>query len=157
MPNLSNLKRDVAAGVAKSPYGIATSGIESARQAGFYDPMGSPLLRQQRRREALRRALARRRRGAVASRLYGLDPMSARAAAQGAEAESGADVADFLNRSQFEEQQGNLGFARDLFSNRLASDEARAAERRANRFRPGAAIGGLAGRAAGAYFGGFGR
>lgn len=143
--------------------GQAQQILTQAQGQGMLDPSGSPQLRALRRRQALRHALAMRQRGQGASQLYGLDPLAARAAAQGQARQSASDVSNFLNTSDFQEQQGNQDFARGLFRDRLGVEDQIAAERRAakrNRFNIGSALGGLAGQAGGAflgnYFGGLG-
>ena len=119
--------------------GAAGRAVAGAGAAGFFNPLGSPQLARLRRRFAVRGARNRRRRVAGASQLFGLDPNASRQALFDVERESGGDISDYLNNAQFQEQQGNQNYFRDLFGqergfefqSREAQRERDAAERAA--------------------------
>jgi hypothetical protein len=105
-------------------YGIQAGGItKKATDAGFFDPTGSPLLRAALRRRAMRTAQNRRQAGAGAAQLAGLDPMSARQSFVDTNRGVNADTANDINESEFQFLQGGQDFARNLFSDRLRSED----------------------------------
>lgn len=114
-----SLTRGLVNQVANDPMRQAQSYIGAGQRAGFFDPNGSPLLTAQRRRTAIQAARARRRRGANAASLYGLDPSQTRAGLFQLDRQNSGDVADALNQGQYQEGIGNRDYIRQLFGGQL--------------------------------------
>jgi hypothetical protein len=145
-------------------YGQQAKGIISgATNAGFFDPMGSPMLRAAIRRRALRSAQNRRSAGAGAAQLAGLDPQAARQSFVDTNRGINADTSNFINDAEHGFLMGNQDFARGLFGGRLANEDQIAAEaRQAKRERDArgnplaAGLGTIVGTGLGAATGGYG-
>jgi hypothetical protein len=147
--------RGLAGLIPQDPYGKQIQGLlGGAQEAGFFNPLGSPMVREARRAAALRTADARRRRSSVLGRLYGLDPIQQRGAMMDADIGASQGAADFLNDAELEELLGQRGFLQSLLSGErgfeqqkiLARMAAKAAEKqRGSPFGQilGAAVGGL--------------
>ena len=108
---------------------IANTAIQGAQSAGFFDPMGSPILRAALRRNALRSAENQRRRGSVLSRLLGLNPNEARAQQLQTEDAAGTNAADAINQGDLSFLTGNQDFLRSLFSGQLSAENQQALAR----------------------------
>ena len=151
-----------AAGTAlqdsQNPYGAQARGmIGGAQQAGFFNPMGSPQIMEQTRRNALRNSDNARRRSALLSRLMGLDPNQARVAAVNQDAESSRSTQDALQGAQLQQSLGNQDWFRSLFSGQLGLEQQKALAKYMQQLQgggAGAALGSLLGTGAGAFLGG---
>lgn len=138
--------------------GAADRLVGMGQDAGFFDPSGTKM-RAMRRRQAMRGARNRRRRGEVTSRLAGLDPFQQRAALFDLDRDVSGRTADFLTEADLNESMGNRDYFRDLFGGQLGFERQRQLDREAyDRSKPrfGDILGGIAGQAAGAFMGGLG-
>jgi hypothetical protein len=123
---------------------------------------GSPALAEARRRYAVRNARNQRRRGSVLASLVntGGNPYLEQSALLNNERDTNQGVSDYLNNSQFQEQQGNLDFLRSLYGQERGYEEQRGAEdrarREARRNMIPSLLGGLVGQGAGGFVGGYG-
>ena len=139
---------------------MAGNALGGANAAGAFSLAGSPVLRAQRRREALRNSRNLLQRGRTSSRLVGLDTLGQRAALQGDQSAASAGTADYLNQSQFQEQQDNLGFLRGLFGQERgyeqAAGQAEQERRNQRKMQLRALIGQLIGQVGGAAVGAIG-
>lgn len=140
-------------GVSRGAMGINQEILGRAREAGFFDPFGSPRLRALRRRRALQLADIQRGRAGTYGRLIGLDPMSQRAALSRADISANAGMAGGLLGADVEEQQRNLDFFRQLYGGELDFQRQRQLEREAAKREAsggiGTAVGGFAGKIGG--------
>lgn len=143
---------------AANRYGqIASQGIAGAQAAGFFDPQGSPQLREQIRQGAARTARNRRGRGQFLSQLGGLDPASARAAYLQNEQGIGQDTSNYINDANLQEATGNRDYFRGLFGQGLGFERQQQMQRQQQQFeqRQRGGIGGTLGQLAGTAIGGF--
>jgi hypothetical protein len=98
----------------------ALEGILGQGQAGgYFDPSGSPRLREALRRRALQGGDAQRRRAAVMSRLHGLSPEQARVAMLDADMGATQGTADAMNEGELQQLLGGQDWFRQLFSGQL--------------------------------------
>lgn len=119
--------------------------------AGYFDPMGSPLLREQLRRGVFRTAGNRRRRGEILARLAGLDPNQQRQAMLDVNRDYGREVSGALNEADLRDLQGRQEFFRNLQMQTLPYQY-----QERNRPGFGSFLGQLAGLGVGAFTGGLG-
>jgi len=102
------------------------SGAGAAKLLGqgqqYLDPTGRALSAM-RRRQAIRNAMNRRQRGLMSARVAGVDPSQARYLLAEGDAASAGDTADYLNQSQFDEQQGMRDWFRNLYMDRLGRSD----------------------------------
>jgi hypothetical protein len=125
-------------------YGNAARGIvQQGGQAGFFNPMGSPQILAAVRQNALRNAQNRLHRGALLSRLLGLDPQQSRAAQLGFEQQAGGDISNALLGAQNQQLLGSQDFIRSLFGQGLQGEQQMAAARAAAKAQQGANAGGI--------------
>lgn len=131
----------------------AGNAIQGAGAAGFFNPQGSPAIRANLRRNALRNADNMRRRSALLSRFLGLDPNQARVAEVNADTEANRGTADLLGRGSLDELLSNRDYFRGLFGNQLGGEQQRNMMRyQQDLSNPGLGgfLGGLLGQSAGA-------
>jgi len=157
-PAAAPAPRPAAPAQAPTALGYGTDAIAEAGRQGYFDPNGSPKIRAALERRALRSARNRRRRGALTSRLLGLDPQQARAYQLQNETESGQQAADAIQGVNEQEMFGNRDYARSLLGGeidyrrqRQLADEERKAQ---GGFWSG--VGGLIGTGLGGFAGGYG-
>jgi hypothetical protein len=146
---------------SQNPYGtIARQGITGAQGLGFFDPKGSPALREQIRQGAIRSARNRRGRGQFLSQLGGLDPASARAAYLQNEQGIGADTSNYINDANLQEATGNRDYFRQMFGQGLGFEQQQQLQRQQQQYEQsqrgglGSQLGSLAGTAIGGFVGG---
>ena len=156
-PAAAPAPRPAAPAAAPTALGYGTDAIAEAGRQGYFDPNGSPKIRAALERRALRSARNRRRRGALASRLLGLDPQQARAYQLQNETESGQQAADAIQGVNEQEMFGNRDYARSLLGGEIDYRRQRALQDQANQG-PGfwGTVGGLVGTGLGGLAGGYG-
>lgn len=156
---IGGLARRVA---GQNQYGaIDRAGILGAQDLGFFDPKGSPVLREQIRRGAIRTARNRRLKGRTLFGLGGLDPAQARAASLNLEQGIGEDTSNFINDANLAELTGNRDYFRGRFGDALGFERQQQIERmRAKAAKDaqggggiGGAIGGIVGMGVGGIAG----
>ncbi len=139
--------------------GQAGNMLQGAQASGFFDPTGSARITALTRRRALRGADNARRRAAILSRLYGLDPNQSQQALVNADTEASGATQEAMNQAQLGQLFQNQDYFRNLFGQQLGNEQQRNMlryQRDLNRPTLGGQIGGLIGQGAGAFLGGYG-
>ena len=177
----SNINKDNPAYDASNPYGWLTGQtrndwlgqgqrqVGKAGEAGFFDPMGSPAIREAIRRRAMQAGDTARARTRLSGDVYGLDPaqkafgnLQSDLNAQGDVARIGAGLEGQMlmdNQDYFRGVQDR--FTGDAINSNQAGIREAAQRDSARRARKGAnslegLVGGIAGQALGGWVGGFG-
>jgi hypothetical protein len=105
-----------------SPGAISHGALKSGQAAGAFDFGGSPLLRAALQRRAARSASNMRRRGVVASKLYGLDPFQQQQSIVDTNREASGWQADFLNQAELGQYQSSQDWMRGLLGSERGYD-----------------------------------
>lgn len=119
---------------SQNPYGnIAQQSLRGAQQQGFFNPAGSPALRERIRAHALRTARNRIGRGSTLGRIAGLDPQQARIAQLGFEQQAGQGIANELGAANTQEELSNRDFFRGLFNQQLGFEQQQKLQKQAEK------------------------
>lgn len=150
-----NMATDPRVSLSDQYGGMARGAVGAGQAAGFFDPMGSPVLRDALRKRALRAAIARRRRGDIVGRLAGLNPMAARQNIVDTERDTSAQTAGMINEGDFRLDQGNQDWVRGLMGRGWGYEEQMKADERQRKFAESqrGGVGGMLGTLAGSALG----
>lgn len=141
---------------SRTAIGQAQGMLGEAREAGLFNPTGSPRIRALMRRRRLQDYRNARRRAAVGSRLYDLDPSRASAASNMADIAGTEGLSRSLGDADYEELTSNRDFYRSLFGQQLGHEQALQREREAAKAASKGGVGQFLGSAAGMLLPGVG-